>query len=243
MIIFSIITITKDSGDLLLRTESSLSNQTFKEFEWIIVDNSSSQYSLDIVTKVSARSSARLISGLDRNIAHAWNIGINASIADYIMILNSGDSYDPEFLKLCNSNISPEFILCGTPLIVDSAGNSVGSFSNRPKSLWRGMHLAHNWMCIPRHFYSNHGLYLELPFAMDYEFVRRLFSIYGSELFRLLPTTGNHGMYFLGGLSDKHYFKSLVASLDINIKYYHMCNLLAFALFLAYAFKRLTSLR
>jgi len=243
MIIFSIVTITKDSGDLLIRTESSLLSQTFKEFEWIIVDNSSSQYSLDIVAKVSGRSRARLISGLDRNIAHAWNIGINASIAEYIIILNSGDTYGPDFLNLCNSCISPAIVLCGTPLIVDAAGKSVDFFSNRPKALWRGMHLAHNWMCIPRHFYSNHGLYSELPFAMDYEFVRRLFSIYGSELFHVLPTTGNHGMYFLGGLSDKRYFKSLVASLDINIKYYHMSILLAVSLFLAYAIKRLMSLR
>ena len=243
MIVFSIITITKDSGDLLIRTESSLLNQTFKEFEWIIVDNSSSQNSLDIVTKVSVRSGARLISGLDRNIAHAWNIGINVSIADYILILNSGDTYDPDFLKMCNSYISHGIILCGTPLIVDSAGKSVGFFSNRPKALWRGMHLAHNWMCIPRHFYSKHGLYLELPLAMDYEFVRRLFSIYGSELFHVLPTTANHGMYSLGGLSDKHYFQSLVASFHINIKYYHMNILLAFTLFLAYSFKRLTTLR
>ena len=49
---FTVITVTLNSEKTILKTINSINNQTYKEFEYIIVDGGSSDKTLQIIKKI-----------------------------------------------------------------------------------------------------------------------------------------------------------------------------------------------
>jgi hypothetical protein len=232
---FTIVTVTKDSGDLFALTSHSISSLTCRDYEWIVVDGSCERRSIEIVDScISGR--AQLIRGKDTGIAHAFNLGIEASSGHYILLLNAGDTYTPDFLCDCLMYASDTFILCGSALLVMPNNKPAGRFFPKPRALWRGMHLPHNWMCVPRSIYFQIGFYRHIPYAMDYEWCKRVISLYGLTVFRQIPTNKDYGTYLLGGHSETGYYSGLSASMDINIAY-GMNRALALMIYGIYAIK------
>jgi len=213
--LFSVITITKNSGMLFEQTAKSIVCQTFTDFEWIVVDGSTCDESVNIVDR-NILPDTKLIRGLDRNISDAWNLGIKRSSGKFILILNSGDTYVPTYLEQCSQyRDKNDKILCGSATTVDRDGKEHFILTPKIDALWRGMHVPHNWMCVPCEFYAKYGLYLEIDHAMDYEWVYRVYHEQGSSCFLALPGD-SHGTYMLGGHSDKNYFQGLLQSHKIR---------------------------
>jgi glycosyltransferase involved in cell wall biosynthesis len=235
--VFSIITVTKDSGALFALTSDSIGSLACQDFEWIVVDGSIEHSSLRIVDQCT-EDRALLIRGQDQGIAHAFNLGIEASRGIFVLILNAGDTYSSDFLDVCLDHGSESSILCGSVELVSQDWKSAGLFTPKPKALWRGMHLPHNWMCVPRCIYVEIGLYREISHAMDYEWCKRVLVAYGIRIFRCAPRSKPYGTYLLGGHSDKYYFAGLSASKRINIEY-GMSPLLAELVYIAYSVKHL----
>lgn len=232
---FSVVTITKNSGALFSATAQSLKQSTFIDFEWIVVDGSTQVESIFIVNSFSSQIDI-LVRGQDRCIAHAFNLGIQRASGEYILILNSGDSYTPDFLAICSSECSSSKITCFSASLIDSNGKKKGVFRPKVTALWRGMHVAHNWMCVPSKIYKSVGLYKELQHAMDYEWCKRAISLYGACIFKSSIYQYTCGTYLLGGHSDRYYFSGLSSTRSINI-FYGMNPVLANLLFLAYAIR------
>lgn len=231
--LFSIITIAKNSGKLFERTAKSIACQTFTDFEWIVVDGSTRHESVDIIDR-NILADTKLIRGLDRNISHAWNLGIQISIGSFILILNSGDTYEPTYLEQCSRyRDANDKILCGSATTIDHAGKKHFILTPKIDALWRGMHVPHNWMCVPFEFYSKYGLYSEIDHAMDFEWVYRIYSQCGSSCFLALPGD-SHGTYLLGGHSDKNYTQGLLQSHSIRSSY-GMNKVFSFLLLVIYA--------
>ncbi|WP_394747992.1 glycosyltransferase family 2 protein [Spongiimicrobium salis] len=95
----SIITITYNSEATLTDTFESLLQQTYKNFECIIVDGKSSDSTLSIVKSYSEKLTERgisyqFISEKDKGIADAWNKGLKLAKGSIIGMLNSDDWYD-----------------------------------------------------------------------------------------------------------------------------------------------------
>ena len=235
--LFSIITITKNSGSRFESTASSIKALHCQEYEWIVVDGGDDAYSQIIIDR-SVDSQTIVIREKDRGISHAFNIGISYSSARYILFLNAGDTYTPDFLDACLSCISPTHILCGSASLLSPDNLLVGSFCANPAALWRGMHIPHNWMCAPASIYHEIGGYREMPDAMDYEWCKRVISNYGMDIFRPIPGGRSYGHYLLGGHSDKRYTLGLRASRTINIEY-GMNPLLAWLVYSAYRCRHL----
>ena len=237
--LFTIITATRNSFSLLEDTAASLSAQSFKHFEWIIVDSSSDLQSRLISTSVAKKHSALLFCDIDNSLANAWNIGIRCASAPYILFLNAGDTYSSSFLDLCSQNVNSDLILLGQPNVVSESKVPLYLFRAEPHKLWRGMHVAHNWMCVHREFFLFDGFFKPLPYAMDYEWLIRLITS-RQPSFQVLPLVdGPHGNYLLGGLSDKNYIQSLILSLRISLHYSLMNRLTAIILFFLYLFSRI----
>lgn len=230
---FSVITITKNSGHLFQNTYQSLESQTFRDFEWIVVDGSEEQESISIVDSCLP-DNALLIRGCDSGIASAFNLGIQHSTGEYILFLNSGDLYSTNFLADCASKCPTNKILCGAPVICSENYEQVRLFNVKIKSLWRGMHIAHNWMCVPRYFYEDLGMIRNIPHAMDYEWCKRVISNYGIQAFQPLNLHKQYGSYLLGGHSHKYYFSGLAATRSINIEY-GMNPCIAYSLYYIYS--------
>ncbi len=215
---FSIVTATKDAGDLFALTANSISSLVCTDYEWIVVDGSREQASKEIVNFYT-EGRATVIRGKDSGIAHAFNLGIEASRGRFVLLLNAGDTYSSDFLTDCLKYCSDTTILCGSAILLSANKAPVGRFPPKPWALWRGMHLPHNWMCVPRTIYSEIGLYRQIPHAMDYEWCKRVIALCGRTVFRCIPTNKDYGTYLLGGHSDTNYYCGLSASMDINIEY------------------------
>lgn len=86
----SIITATFNSQSCISRLISSLENQTCKEFEWIVVDNLSTDATVTTITN-STINNVKTIVEQDYGIYDAINKGIRAAIFDYYLVVGSDD--------------------------------------------------------------------------------------------------------------------------------------------------------
>lgn len=88
----SIITINRNNAEGLEKTMQSVAAQTFKEFEYIVVDGASTDASVEVIKKYeSGFNHLKWVSEPDKGIYNAMNKGIRMSTGDYIQILNSAD--------------------------------------------------------------------------------------------------------------------------------------------------------
>ncbi len=89
----SIITINRNNATGLEKTLQSVASQSFKEFEYIVIDGASTDDSVEIVKKYESQfAHLKWVSEPDAGIYNAMNKGIRRASGDYIQILNSGDS-------------------------------------------------------------------------------------------------------------------------------------------------------
>jgi len=98
----SIITVTLNSENTIENTILSVFSQSYKNFEYIIIDGGSTDNTIKLIEKYKKKVS-RFISENDLGIYDAINKGIKLSTGDIIHILNSDDVYT-------NKNILNEII-------------------------------------------------------------------------------------------------------------------------------------
>ena len=101
----SVVTVTKNSEKYLEENIQSLSNQTYRNFEHIIIDGASTDKTIKIIKKNSNKIT-KWISEPDEGLYFAMNKGIKLCTGDIIGILNSDDIYYPEALSIVNRYFS-----------------------------------------------------------------------------------------------------------------------------------------
>lgn len=108
----SIITINFNNRDGLRKTIESVVNQTWQEFEYIIIDGGSTDGSVDVIKEYADRIDY-WVSEPDKGIYNAMNKGVAAAHGEYLLFLNSGDELaDRNILQqVCNK-------LCGVDIIM-----------------------------------------------------------------------------------------------------------------------------
>lgn len=87
---FTIITINYNNQTGFLNTLKSVFNQTFTDFEFIVVDGGSEDGSIELLQEYSSQI-AYWVSEKDRGVYHAMNKGLAKAKGDYCLFLNSGD--------------------------------------------------------------------------------------------------------------------------------------------------------
>lgn len=96
--LISVITICYNEPNLE-KTCESVANQTYKNFEWIVIDGGSKQETLDIFKKYQNKMDY-FVSEKDNGIYHAMNKGLRQAKGKYAIFLNAGDFfYAPDVLK------------------------------------------------------------------------------------------------------------------------------------------------
>lgn len=90
--LISIITVNKNNKPGLSKTLQSVAEQTFKDYELIVIDGCSDDGSLEIINSYSNKINYR-ISEKDNGIYQAMNKGIDKSSGKYCLFLNSGDTF------------------------------------------------------------------------------------------------------------------------------------------------------
>lgn len=116
--LISIIMPCYNAAHVIKQTITNLYQQTFKNFELIVVDDGSTDQSLSILNQLSGQfPNLHIISQDNRGPGPARNKGINAAKGKFIAFLDADDSWDPECLtKLYQALINaPDCVLayCG----------------------------------------------------------------------------------------------------------------------------------
>ena len=88
----SIITICYNIKDEIKRTCESIVNQSWQNFEWIVVDGGSTDGTLDILKEYKDRINI-LISEPDKGIYNAMNKGIRKASGKWLNFMNGGDCF------------------------------------------------------------------------------------------------------------------------------------------------------
>ena len=89
---FSIITVNYNNKDGLQRTIESVINQTFRDYEFIVIDGGSFDGSVDVLNKYNEHITY-WISEPDGGIYQGMNKGISKAKGDYLNFMNSGDTF------------------------------------------------------------------------------------------------------------------------------------------------------
>ena len=87
-------------GEYLSRCLSSVSYQSFKDFEVIMVDDSSTDNSPQIATEFEKKfSNFRLVHNTSKGVSSARNLGVSLARGEYVAFVDSDDYVDVNYLK------------------------------------------------------------------------------------------------------------------------------------------------
>lgn len=98
----SVITRTRSREVTLDRLMKNLSQQIFKDFEWIIVNDGGDKSIVDEVVKQSLANKVSTIvihNETSQGRSMAANIGVNAATGKYVLILDDDDYTDPKYFQ------------------------------------------------------------------------------------------------------------------------------------------------
>lgn len=100
-VLFSIITVAYNSENTIKNTIESVLQQTYKNYEYIIIDGGSNDRTLEIIKEYESKFGGKLryISESDNGIYDAMNKGIDMAKGDLIGIINSDDWYEVDALE------------------------------------------------------------------------------------------------------------------------------------------------
>ncbi len=87
---FSIVTVCRNAEDSIEKTICSVTEQTYSNIEYIIIDAVSTDGTLAIIDKYKSNI-ARVVSEPDKGIYDAMNKGVSYATGDYVFFLNAGD--------------------------------------------------------------------------------------------------------------------------------------------------------
>jgi len=180
----SIITATCNSQNFIASCLDSISSQTYKNIEHIIVDGKSTDKTLEIINKHPFKP-AKVVSEKDRGIYDALNKGIKNATGDIIGFLHSDDIFENEYVieDLVRAfEKSDGDLVYGNILHVHQENTKKifrtwSSLPFRKDLLKEGWMPPHNGLFVRRKIFLKHGVYnINFKIAADYEWILRVFS-------------------------------------------------------------------
>ena len=126
----SIITINYNNREGLQKTIDSVLAQTWKDFEWIVIDGGSTDGSRELIERFQEHF-AYWCSEPDKGVYNAMNKGIAKAKGEYLNFMNSGDTfYEAETLQKAFSEERTADILYGDYLQVSDAHSKLINYPN-----------------------------------------------------------------------------------------------------------------
>ncbi|MBE6748171.1 MAG: glycosyltransferase [Ruminococcaceae bacterium] len=100
--LITVVTVCFNSGKTIEKTLISVLNQTYSNYEYLVIDGASTDNTLEVLEKYQEKfcGKLRVISEKDKGIYDAMNKGIKNSTGKIIGILNSDDYYSDNTLEL-----------------------------------------------------------------------------------------------------------------------------------------------
>lgn len=174
---FSIITVCFNAEKSIGKTVDSLAAQSFRDFEYIVVDGASSDSTLDVVRN-HLSFPATIISEKDQGIYDAMNKGISRARGEILYFLNADDCFESDTVlqKIADAFVAhgePE-LLWGNVIYQYPEGSKHRSFRHINSRNLVFLDLNHQATFARRSLFKRQG-YFNLRFRLnaDYDFLLR----------------------------------------------------------------------
>ncbi len=226
---FSIVTITFNNYDELLRTYESVKTQSYGDFEWIVINGGSKDNTQDFLAAVKMENFC-YVSEKDKGIFDAMNKGIDRAKGEFITFLNSGDVFsEPGTLETIKNKFDELGRENGIDFIFGDSNekDEAGSLFYRPsRKYWRrkmGMFTHHQAMFYKMEVINAHKITYDLKFefAADYDFTLHFLKF--SRAYLYIPVS--ICTFMQGGFSHLHWRRAVKQDSEIRDKYFKMSKI------------------
>lgn len=234
----TVITITYNAENVIVRTLDSVLKQTFPDIEHLIIDGASNDKTVSIATEYELRSSSanngheiKITSEPDNGLYDAMNKGINKASGNYLVFLNAGDVFPSSstletIVSMVGEGEELPGVLYGNTDIVDDNGTFL-----RHRRLSPPLHLSwrsflHGMLVCHQAFYArtdiakrnNYDLHYKLSADIDW-CIRVMKDAKRNNLpLRYVDTVVVN--YLEGGMSIKNHKESLKERYHIMCRHY-----------------------
>lgn len=242
----SVITVCYNSDLTIQRTLDSVRIQSYRNFEYIVIDGSSTDSTLDLLHQNSDIVDV-LVSEPDLGIYDAMNKGMSLASGDVICILNSDDYFSsPSSLKFVSDlflqNPQIDVLFCAINF-VSKGGISRAYYppSDVFSSIYSGFMPPHPGMFVRTEIVRSVGFYsLKYKIASDFEYILRILKIDSIRacVSKYCVTSMTPGGVSSSGLTS--YFA--ISKELINIYRYHQVPFSIFKIYFRFM-KKIFSLR
>lgn len=149
MMELSVIVPVYNASSYIKRCIDSILRQTFQEFELIVVNDGSTDNSLDILRSIlPQKENIKLYSQSNQGVSATRNYGISLSKGKYVTFIDSDDYIEPSFIETLLATISEEkydLVMSGTSYRQDGLEIKTVTFSN---DVWTTEELADKYNYI-----------------------------------------------------------------------------------------------
>lgn len=173
--LISVITINFNGVNHIEQTIKSVLEQTYNDFEYIVIDGASTDGSIDIIKRYSDAIDC-FISKSDDGISEAMNKGIKNSTGEYIIFLHSDDVFEnSESLLEASKCIDARKSIIACDIFY---GQQKIRYSGRGFNFWLNFKtgVMHQGILCPRKVFDQIGGFdKQFNIAMDYDFFLRAY--------------------------------------------------------------------
>lgn len=221
--LISIITITYNASGELTPTMKSVKEQSFTDYEHLIVDGASKDNTLEIARSLGGKS-LRILSEPDKGLYDAMNKGLKMAKGRYVLFLNAGDAFhSPDTLSAYGREAeNGADIIYADTVIVDKDRRVVAPrHLSAPRilsfhSFSKGMLVCHQAFMVRKDLAPHYDLHYR--FSADYDWTVKCLKRTKPGKCVNLNTVAID--YLSDGLTDKNKLKSLSERFKIMCAHY-----------------------
>lgn len=218
---FSIITVTYNSSETLMRAMDSVINQTYAPKEYFIIDGASKDNTVEIAKGYEERAKEKgisliIVSEPDGGIYDAMNKGIKMCTSDVIGMINSDDYYETDALEKVNKVYEEtgfDLFFADLRMHFQDGRSFIKKAKNRKYSTSRDWN--HPTTFITKKMYEN-NLYKTETIHDDYDLILRL-KKQGAKIVVLNEVIAN---FTMNGISHERNLKEMLKRVRIKYKIY-----------------------
>lgn len=176
----SIITVCYNAAPLIQQSLYSAINQTFQDFELVIVDGESKDNTLTLLQPFKSKI-GKVVSEKDAGIYDAMNKGVSIAKGEWIYFLNAGDAFfDTLVLEKVFAEINtarPDFLYAKVQTLNEPTGiDYVAGEKVLPKDFWHKYPICHQATFVKRAVFYKIGMFnTKYQLISDTEWFIRLF--------------------------------------------------------------------
>lgn len=218
--LISIVTVVRNGERHLAETINSVTEQTYKKIEFIIIDGNSTDRTVDIILQHAERITA-WISEPDGGIYDAMNKAVEMCRGDYLYFLNCADRFVhprtvEEVVKVINSE-APD-IVCGHVQEIHDTGTRVYRYHIDSQYQLYLQTICHQALFTAREiFHTVGGFDTRYRISADRDWLLRALKVYHYKLSYIdLPIS----VFDISGVSSRNRMQLKMENFQMNRKYF-----------------------